>query len=61
MFVGYGYGPANPAASALVPEQYQWRNPLSPSNLSKQLLIRSQWYDEHYDRVYPMYLDLLSS
>ncbi len=61
MFVGYGYGPANPAASALVPDQYKWRNPLSPANLSKQLLIRSQWYDEHYDWVYPMYLDLLSS
>jgi putative spermidine/putrescine transport system substrate-binding protein len=61
MLVGYGYGPSNPAASKLVPEAYQKRDPLNPANLPKQLLIQSQWYSDNYDRVYPMYLDLISS
>lgn len=59
MLIGYGYGPANPAAAGLVPAEYKDRNPASPENLAKQLLIKSEWYRDNYDEVYPKYLDVI--
>lgn len=61
MLLGYGYGPANPAASALVPAELRWKDPLSPENLSRQLRIRSEWYKDNYDKVQPRFLELISS
>jgi len=61
MLIGYGYGPANPAASALVPAEHRARDPLAPDNLSRQLRIRSEWYAENYDAVQPRYLEVISS
>jgi len=61
MLIGYGYGTVNPAAAPLVPEQHRWRDPAYPDNLKRQVLIRSEWYRDNYDTVFPQYIDTISA
>ena len=61
IYIADGYGTVNPAAAPLVPEQHRWRDPAYPDNLKRQVLIRSEWYGDHYDTVFPQYIDTISA
>lgn len=56
-----GSGPANPAASALVPPELRRINPTYSDNAAKQVVMQDAWYAEHYEAVYPRFRDLISS
>ena len=56
-----GNGPANPAASELVPEDLAASNPASAENVAKQARISADWYAEHYADAMQEYLDFITS
>ncbi|MBM3570955.1 MAG: ABC transporter substrate-binding protein [Alphaproteobacteria bacterium] len=56
-----GSGPANAAASALVPEELKRTNPTYGPNAAKQIYINAFWYADHYTKTYQDFLDLISS
>ena len=56
-----GSGPANPAASALVPPELRRVDPTYADNMARQIVMSDAWYGEHYAETYPKFLDLISS
>lgn len=56
-----GSGPANPAASPLVPPELRRVDPTYADNMAKQIIMSDAWYGEHYADVYPQFMDLISS
>jgi putative spermidine/putrescine transport system substrate-binding protein len=56
-----GNGPANPAASALVPADLRPVDPGSPENAAKQVRISADWYEKNGAKALQDYLDLISS
>jgi putative spermidine/putrescine transport system substrate-binding protein len=55
-----GSGPANPAASALVPQDLRRVDPTYAPNMAQQIVMSDAWYGEHYADIYPKFLDLIS-
>lgn len=55
-----GSGPANPAASALVPPELRRIDPTYADNAARQLIMQDAWYADHYADVYPRFRDLIS-
>lgn len=56
-----GNGPANPAASALVPEALLPVDPSAPANAAVQLKIDADWYAANYTSAFRKLLDFLSA
>ncbi|MGY3581669.1 putative spermidine/putrescine transport system substrate-binding protein [Bradyrhizobium sp. USDA 4341] len=56
-----GWGPINPAANKLVPDELQAQNPGSPENLARQVAVDTEWYARNYFEVQNRYLDMLAS
>lgn len=56
-----GSGPANPAASPVLPPELRRINPTYSDNAAKQVIMQDAWYAEHYETVYPRFRDLISS
>jgi len=54
-----GCGPANPAAAALVPEEFRKWNPSSPENLATQIMYNDAWYAKHQIAAEELYVDAL--
>jgi putative spermidine/putrescine transport system substrate-binding protein len=54
-----GQGPANPAASALVPPELEKFNPSSTANARLQAIFDGAWYGQHQSRTLERWLDLL--
>ncbi|MFN3294710.1 MAG: hypothetical protein ACK414_14870, partial [Gemmobacter sp.] len=69
LFKAMGNGPANPAASALVPADMKHIDPGQPENLALQVLQNGHWYEEpsgkgnltNDELAREMWLDTLSS
>lgn len=55
-----GNGPANPAASALVPAELKPDNPTDEANMAVQLLANPEWHGENQDRVYNDYVKVIA-
>ncbi len=53
-------GPANPAASAMMPADLQRYDPGFQANFEKQIPINSQWYADNYDAVQNDFLELFA-
>ncbi len=56
-----GSGPANPAASALVPPALRRVDPSYAENAAKQIAMQESWYAAHYQAVAPKFRDLIAS
>lgn len=56
-----GNGPANPAASAMLPPELQKIDPGYEPNYKRQIQINTDWYAENYDRVQGDFLDVMAS
>ncbi|HWK46884.1 MAG TPA: ABC transporter substrate-binding protein [Stellaceae bacterium] len=56
-----GSGPANPAASPLVPPELHRLDPTFADNMAQQIIMSDAWYADHYAEVYPKFLDVISS
>ncbi|MEQ8335304.1 extracellular solute-binding protein [Nisaea sp.] len=54
-----GCGPANPAAAALVPDDFQKWNPSSPANLATQIMYNDTWYAKNQISAEELYVDAL--
>ena len=54
-----GCGPANPAAAALVPDDFQKWNPSSPENLATQIMYNDTWYAKNQISAEELYVDAL--
>ncbi|WP_118133489.1 ABC transporter substrate-binding protein [Oceanicella sp. SM1341] len=54
-----GSGPANPAASPLVPDALKPWNPSSPENLATQILYNDEWYAKNQIAAEELYVDAL--
>lgn len=54
-------GPANPAATRMVPPELQRDNPTAPENMAKQVSVNAEWYADNYTAMNERYLDLISS
>lgn len=54
-------GPANPAASELIPPDLVRFDPGSPANAKVQLKIGAEWYGENQARLSDQFLDFLAS
>jgi putative spermidine/putrescine transport system substrate-binding protein len=61
LLAALGNGPANPAASALVPPALQDVDPSSPANAAKQAAISADWYAAHHGATFRRFLDFLSA
>ena len=61
IFEMLGQGPANPAADALIPEDKQKYNCVSPSAIKKQIVLDMPWYSEHYTAALDAYTALISA
>ena len=61
IFEMLGQGPANPAADALIPEDKQRYNCVSPSAIKKQIVLDMPWYSEHYTAALDAYTALISA
>lgn len=55
-----GNGPANPAASELVPDDLKAQNPTDQANMAVQLLANPEWHGENQDRVYNDYIKVIA-
>ena len=56
-----GSGPANPAASALVPPALRRIDPSYAENAAKQIVMQESWDAAHYQAVAPKFRDLIAS
>jgi putative spermidine/putrescine transport system substrate-binding protein len=56
-----GQGPANPAATPLVPPELARFNPSSAENARVQVIFDGEWYGQHQARTLERWLDLLGS
>jgi putative spermidine/putrescine transport system substrate-binding protein len=58
-----GFGPANPEAGALVPDQLKRINPTDPKNLETPGygVADPGWYAEHYNQTFDKWLQLIST
>lgn len=54
-----GQGPANPAATPLVPAELARFNPSSAENARVQAIFDGEWYGQHQARTLERWLDLL--
>jgi putative spermidine/putrescine transport system substrate-binding protein len=54
-----GQGPANPAASPLVPADLAKINPSSAENARVQAIFDGEWYGQHQSRTLERWMDLL--
>ncbi len=61
LLIAYGTGPANPAAHALVPEEYRYLDCSSPENLARQIQTSVEWYTDNYAPVLDRYLTFIAS
>ncbi|MEX1108145.1 MAG: ABC transporter substrate-binding protein [Dongiaceae bacterium] len=57
----YGAGPANPAAHALVPDEFKAIDCSSPENVAKQIQTSIDWYAANYAAVLDRYLTFIAS
>ena len=57
----FGNGPANPAASPLVPADLRRIDPGYPDNAKVQLPIFAEWYGDNQGRMLNQFIDLVSS
>lgn len=57
----YSAGPANPAAHALVPEEYKAIDCSSPENLKRQITTSVEWYTDNYAPVLDRFLTFIAS
>jgi len=57
----FGNGPANPAASQLVPADLRRIDPGYPDNAKVQLPIFAEWYGDNQGRMLNQFIDLVSS
>lgn len=55
-----GNGPANPAASAMLPPELRKIDCSYEPNYQRQIPINSEWYAQNYDRVQNEFLDLMA-
>jgi len=55
-----GNGPANPAASALVPTELRRDNPTDEDNYAKQIVANYLWHGENQDRIYKEYVRVIT-
>ncbi|HEY0295207.1 MAG TPA: ABC transporter substrate-binding protein [Bordetella sp.] len=55
-----GNGPANPAASAMVPPELRKDNPTDDDNFRLQVVADSTWHGENQDRVYNDYVKVIT-
>ncbi len=56
-----GSGPANPAASALVPAELRRIDPTYADNAARQVVLQQSWYSENYQAVAPKFRALVAS
>lgn len=56
-----GNGPANPAASTLVPNDLQPVNPSSAANAAVQVPIGYAWYKDNHSATFRKFLDFLAA
>ncbi|MBC9178815.1 ABC transporter substrate-binding protein [Pseudoroseomonas ludipueritiae] len=61
LLASMGNGPANPAASALVPDAVKASNPSDPANVAVQAKIDADWYEKHGAAALQRYLDFISA
>ncbi|SSW73172.1 Spermidine/putrescine-binding periplasmic protein [Achromobacter veterisilvae] len=55
-----GNGPANPAASALVPPELRKDNPTDDENFRLQIVADAVWHGENQDRIYNEYVKVIT-
>jgi putative spermidine/putrescine transport system substrate-binding protein len=55
-----GNGPTNPAAAAVVPEEFRRFNPTDPANAALQVAQNGRWWGENYARVNADYIDMVT-
>ena len=55
----FGNGPANPAASPLVPAELRRVDPGYPDNAKVQLPIFAEWYGDNQGRMLNQFIDLV--
>lgn len=55
-----GNGPANPAASPLVPADLKADNPTDDANFAVQVLANPEWHADNQDRVYNDYIKVIA-
>lgn len=55
-----GNGPANPAASPMVPEELRRDNPTDDENFSRQVVADYTWHGENQDRIYNEYVKVIT-
>ena len=58
---GFGNGPTNPKAIAMVPDELKRFDPMNPENAKGQIVYDGDWYGENYVRMQQEYLDFISS
>lgn len=56
-----GFGPANPAASALLTPELQRIDCAYEANYRRQIPLNTAWYAENYEKVQSDFLDLMAS
>lgn len=61
LLIAYGAGPANPAAHALVPDEFKALDASSAENLAKQVQTSVEWYTDNYATVLDRYLTFIAS
>ncbi|MBO1076791.1 ABC transporter substrate-binding protein [Roseomonas marmotae] len=61
LLASMGNGPANPAASALVPDALKPINPSDPANVAVQAKIDAGWYEKHGAAAMQRFLDSISA
>lgn len=54
-------GPANPEATAMVPEELRAFDPSQPENLAQQISFDAEWWGEHEVEAFERYRDVISS
>ncbi|TDQ84465.1 putative spermidine/putrescine transport system substrate-binding protein [Dongia mobilis] len=54
-----GVGPANPAATAAMPQRLRDYDPTQPGNLAQQVVADSHWWAEHFDKARTDFNDML--
>jgi putative spermidine/putrescine transport system substrate-binding protein len=55
-----GNGPANPAASAMVPQDLRRDNPTDDENFSRQVVADYIWHGDNQDRIYNEYIKVIT-
>ena len=61
LFKAMSSGPANPAATAMIPEDMRAYDPSQPENLTKQVRFDAEWWGENEIEAFERYRDAISS